>query len=346
MQIKADQLARAAQRQLLPVYLITGDEPLLLQETCDALRQIAREQGISERERFDVETGFDWNQLLEASSAMSLFGDRKLIELHMPKGKPGDKGGKALIEYCDTAGDDHILLIVSGKLEGASKKTKWYKTLDKAGAIVPIWPINRQQLPRWIEQRARQSGIPLSPDSVELIADRVEGNLLAADQEIKKLLLLSNGETISPQAIAAAVADSSRFNVFNLVDRCLEGNSRDAVKVLHGLQGEGTDAPAVLWALSREVRTLGNLALRMQQGHNLEPLFKSLRIWPQRQPLIKNALRRLNYRQLEDMQQLAADIDLTIKGMASGSSWDKLLSLTLQLSGRALWQPGTASRRY
>lgn len=330
--LRSDQLPSAL-RKLAPVYLVSGDDPLLQQEACDLIRQAARQAGFTERERHHVDNSFDWGQLHASANAMSLFAEKKIIELRIDNGKPGDKGGKALTEYCQQPGDDNLLLIVMPKLDASSQRTKWFKNVERAGAFVQIWPITGTQLPRWIEQRLLQAELKASPEAIDLLVARVEGNLLAATQEIEKLRLLVPDGNISAEVISGMVADNARYNVFGLVDKALHGDARSAVKTLHGLRGEGTDATVILWALAREIRTLCQISHAVNQGQNFDWAAKNAGVWDKRRNIIANALRRLKQPQLQILLRKANAIDKAIKGLRNADAWDELMDLVLNISG-------------
>lgn len=227
MKLAPAQLAKHLQGALAPVYIISGDDPLLCQEAADAIRAAARQQGFDERQVFAADASFDWGTLLQAGASMSLFAEKRLLELRLPSGKPGDKGAAAFIEYCARPAEDTVLLISLPKLDGAAQKTKWGKALVEGPQtqFVQIWPVDANQLPSWIRQRLSQAGLSASQDAVELIAARVEGNLLAAAQEIEKLKLMAEGGQITVETVQAAVADSARFDVFGLTDAILNGEA-------------------------------------------------------------------------------------------------------------------------
>lgn len=330
--LRADQLPRAL-KQLAPIYIVSGDEPLLVQEACDSIRQAAHSQGFTERERHHVEAGFDWDELLTNANSLSLFAERKIIELRIDNGKPGDKGGKALMAYAEAPSEDNLLLIVTPKLDGSAQRAKWFKTLEKIGAFVQIWPITGAQLPRWIEGRIHQAGLNADPQAIDMLCSRIEGNLLAAVQEIEKLKLLAPDGRVTTDVIANAVADSARYDVFDLTDKALLGNTQAAVKTLQGLRGEGTDATVILWALAREIRTLANMSQSLEQGQNFDWACKNNGVWDKRKPLIKSALRRFKLTQLQMLLRKANAIDKAIKGLRNASPWDELMDLTLNLSG-------------
>ncbi len=331
--LRPDQLAGTLKKGLAPIYLVSGDEPLLVQEACDAIRQAARQAEFGERELYHADAGFDWGLVLSATNSLSLFAERKLIELRIDKGKPGDKGSKALVEYCQNPGEDNLLLIITPKLDGAQQRSKWFKAIEKTGTFVQIWPITPQQLPRWIGQRLQAAGLKADSQATEILASRVEGNLLAAAQEIEKLKLLSHGGFVSAELMASVVADSARYDVFGLVDKALHGDARGAVRTLNGLKGEGTDATVVLWALAREIRTLAQVAHAVSQGQNFDWAAKQSGVWDKRKPLIQTALRRFRPLQLQQLLRKANAIDKAIKGMRRADPWDELMDLTLNLTG-------------
>ena len=329
MKLKPEQLSNHLQQPLLPVYLLSGDEPLLVQEAGDQLRQSARQAGFSEREVFHAEPGFAWESLLESSQSLSLFAEKRLIELHIPNGKPGTKGSDILSQLLQAPSDDNLLLIHCPKLDASAQRSAWFKAVDKAGAVLQVWPIEPQRLPGWINQRCRQQGLKLEGDCAQLLADRVEGNLLAAVQEIEKLKLLSPDGKINEQRVLGGVADSARYDLFGLIDTALEGKSERCLKMLNGLQAEGTDAIVILGSLSWELRKL--LDLSQQAGQISEGLYKKHRIWGKRKGLVSTALRRLSCTQLETLLQQCSTIDQAIKGMRADNPWLLLSQLLLSL---------------
>lgn len=335
MKLRPDQLSQHLGNSLLPIYIVSGDEPLLVQESCDAIRSQCRQQGFV-REVMHVDPHFDWNELLANASAMSLFADRQLIELRMPGGKPGDAGGKALREYAENASPDNVLLVICNKLDSATTRSKWYKTLETAGAAVQCWPIERRDLPRWIGARLQKVGLKADRDALQMLADRVEGNLLAAVQEIEKLRLCVEGDSVTTDTIANAVADSARYDIFKLVDRALQGDPANSLKMLHGLRAEGTEPPVVLWALTRELRTLYHCADQIRQGNGIERVLQNQRVWDKRKPLIKAALQRLDTQKLQTLITTANTIDRSIKGMIKQRPWPLLEELVLALAGKPL----------
>ena len=329
MKLKAQQLASQLKQPLLPAYLLSGDETLLVQESCDQIRQACREQGFTEREVYHVDNSFNWEDVLLSANSMSLFADRKLIELRFKSAKIGDAGSKALLTYLEQTNPDTLLLLIFPKLDSTIQRSKWYKAIEDAGATLAIWPIERHQLPRWIQNRLHQHGLNATDDAVNFLADNVEGNLLAAQQEIEKLRLLSHNERIDLATMTELVSNSSRYTIFNLVDRCLAGDCPAALRTLNGLKAEGTEATLVLWALSRELRTLHRLQSQLQQGQPLQQAMRNERIFDSRQQLIQHALRRQPIPKLERLLRKAREIDQSIKGIKTGSPWMLLEQLSL-----------------
>ncbi len=333
MQVKFEQLNGHLSKGLAPVYFITGDEPLLQQEATDLIRLAAKNQGYDEREIFHADKTFDWNTLMQSADALSLFAQLRIFDVKMPSAKPGQAGAKILKEYCERLPEDTILIISAGKLEANSKNSAWVKALDKVGVVITLWPIDAQRLPGWIDQRMRERGMSAERDSVRLIADRVEGNLLAAAQEVDKLNLLFGEGQISADQINSAVADSARFDVFGLVDAALSGNVARVTRMMNGLKIEGIEPILVLWALSREIRSLASIAFELSSGQSLNNALSKARIWTNRKQIVSNAIKR---NRPEKWQQLLAkcfEIDKSIKGMKIGKPWQELQELGVAMAG-------------
>lgn len=332
MRLYPEKLADHLQQKLLPVYLVSGDEPLLLQECCDQIRQKARAENCNEREIIEGGvSNFNWQDILHSASNMSLFADRKLIELRLPSGKPGAEGSKALCEYLDIASGDDVLLIVSGKIDKQSTNSKWYKALDKAGVTVQVWPVDAKNLPRWLQQRVRNAGMSIDDDALRLLCERMEGNLLAAVQEVEKLKLLAADSKITMQTVTEAVSDNARYNLFDMADNALKGNASVSLRMLYGLRAEGTEPPVVLWALVREIRTLYEAQLDCDSGQSTQQALSSRRVWQNRMPLMQAALTRHDTHSLSLLLEQAARADGSIKGFADGKPWDNLSRLVITL---------------
>ena len=339
MKIRAEQLQDQVKKNLLPVYIISGGDPLLTQEAADSIRGAARAQGFSERDIFHAEGSFDWNQILNESNALSLFSDKKILEIRIPSGKPGDKGAAALSELCANPNPDNLVLVILPKLERSAQNSKWMKTLEGAGGHIQVWPVDAKQMPRWIQQRLRSANINANQEAVQILADRVEGNLLAAVQEIEKLKLLATDGTVDGNTMSSVVADSARYNLFEFVDKILIGDAQSAARSLRGLQNEGTDAIPLLWAITRELRILVKASDLVAGGEHSDWALKNSGVWEKRLPLFKGALQRLRPAHLRMLLRQAGAIDRGIKGMRDGDVWDELATLALSFAGSQTLQP-------
>jgi DNA polymerase-3 subunit delta len=339
MKIRAEQLQSHLSKELLPVYVISGDEPLLAQESADAVRLAARNKGFSGREVFHGEGKFDWGQLHNEANALSLFAEKKIIEIRISNGKPGDKGSKALCELCANPSPDNLLLVILPKLERSAQNSKWVKALEAVGAHIQVWPITGEQLPRWIKQRLLESNITANQQAVEILAERVEGNLLAAVQEIEKLKLLAIEGKVDAIMMSSVVADSARYNLFEFVDKVLAGDAQSAARSLRGLHSEGTDAIPLLWAITRELRILIKASEQISRGENRDWALKNAGVWEKRLPLFRTAIQRCSAAHLRMLLYQAGAIDRGIKGMRKADIWDELTTLVLSLAGSQTLKP-------
>lgn len=309
-----------ASGELKPAYLIAGAEHLLVLEAADGLRARAKELGYLERDVLDVEAGFDWNRLGDASRSLSLFASRKLIDLRLPTGKPGKEGSAAIVEYCESPPPDTVLLISandwSSKHDGA-----WSKAVERVGASVPVWPLKPAELPDWIAARMASRGLKATPDAVALLAERVEGNLLAASQEIDKLALLHAGTTIDLETLEASVADDARYDVFRLADAAIGGDAGRALHIVAGLRAEGEELIPLLGWLLMQLRLL----LRLAAAPNVDAALRNERIWPQaREGLFRRALKQSDRMHWERCLAQAGLIDRIAKGRGDGDAWREL----------------------
>ncbi len=334
MQIKIEQLSQRLKQQLPALLWISGDETLLVQEACDLVRKFAREQGYSEREVIDAGNGFDWNQLLLSNNSMSLFADRKLIDLRASK--IDEAARAALIEYLANPNPDNLLLLTTGKIEKASQSSKWFTTIESKALFCQVWPVSEQQLPQWVEQRLRARGLGIEREALQLLCDRVEGNLLAAAQEIEKLQLHAKGDTITAASVLDLVADNARFTVFTLVDACLGGNTERALKILEHLQAEGDEPLALLAMLGRELRNLSAMLVDMERGQSARDVVASHRVWGNKVQLTERALQVHNQRSLMALLERARVVDHTVKGLLKRNVWDELSGLVLNFSNPRL----------
>ncbi|MGZ8152533.1 MAG: DNA polymerase III subunit delta [Methylovulum sp.] len=335
MRLKPEQVATALQKNLAPIYFISGDEPLQIGEIADAVRAAARKAGYDTREVLVADSGFSWNELTESAGALSIFADKKIIDLRLPTGTPGAEGAKALMAYCERMQDDTLLLITAPKLAGSSLKTQWFQALDKTGCVIQVWPLEGQDLLHWLQQRMQRRGLQAETEGIKILASRIEGNLLAAAQEIEKLYVLYGEGRLSNQQIFDVVADSSRFDVFKLMDSVLAAKVGRIFKILSGLQAEGVAAPVVLWALTREARVLIKIKQALSQGQNRASVFKNNQIWDKRQQLVSDALNRLDDKDLNNILVLSAKADRQIKGQQQGEPWETLLAVCLMFALKA-----------
>lgn len=336
MKLRPEQLSGQIGKDLAPVYLVTGDEPLLSEESCDLLRSHLQQQGFSEREVLHVDGSFSWEYLLECANALSLFAEKKIIELRLGSSKLNKRSSEILQQYLSNPSPDNILLIIAGKLDGGAKKSAWFKAVDKSGVIIEIWPVETAQLPNWIRQRAAQIELQLNEEAIQLLCDRIEGNLLAAKQELSKLSLLFPHQVVTADDIVDAVSDSSRYDIYGLADAALQGQPARCCKILQVLRQDGTEPPVVLWALSKELRSLAAIQQAQNSGQSFDAVCQRERIWGKRKPLARQAAQRLSGKQLNQALQHCAEVDKIVKGMATGDSWLLLTSIALILSGRPL----------
>ncbi|MGB5261098.1 MAG: DNA polymerase III subunit delta [Gammaproteobacteria bacterium] len=336
MQLRPEQLDAHLKQQLAPVYFISGDEPLRVMEAADAVRAAARVQGYDERDVLTVQSGFDWDSLLSEAGSLSLFSQRRIIDLRLPTGKPGKEGAQALRDYARQLPEDTLLLVTAGKLEPAARKSKWVQALDAAGVVMFVWPLDTREFYAWVEARMRRRGLLPTAEAVGMLADRVEGNLLACVQEIDKLYLLQGEGGVDAQAVTRLVADNARFDVFALVDAALAGKLARSVRILHGLEGEGMAPQVVLWALAREIRQLAAMSAQVAGGQAIPGVLARYRVWNNRKATVGSALKRLAPAQCNAMLRQCAEIDRISKGRGAGNAWGELLQLTCRLAGKAV----------
>lgn len=333
MQLKGEQLASHLERELKPVYVVYGDDPLLVIEAADAIRAAARRRGFDERKVLTGLAGFNWVELHHAAGNMSLFGGRTLIDLRIPTGKPGREGSAAIQDYCARQSPDALLLVTLPGLEWTEEKAAWLKALAEAGVAVKLIPPNLAELPAWIAGRLQRQQQSADREGLRFIAERVEGNLLAAHQEILKLGLLFPVGNISLQQIQESVLNVARYDLDGLREALLLGDVARLTRTLDGLQQEGEPSPLILWAMTEEVRALAQVRVGMAGGQPVDLLLKDARVWGPRQSLFKRALQRISSKQANLALRHAARIDAMIKGAAgAGDVWDEFLRLGLSIS--------------
>jgi DNA polymerase-3 subunit delta len=322
--MKIEQLDAALGRGLGSVYLFGGAEPLLIQECRDKVRRKATSEGFDEREILVVERGFDWEQVAQAGSEPSLFARRKIIDLRLPTGKPGLEGAKALRDFAADPDPDTLLLISCEQWDSSSRKSAWAKALDQSGVRIDIWPIGPGELPAWINGRMKAAGLVPDREAVMILADLLEGNLLAAQQEIEKLALLKGSGPISAEDVLASVANSARFDAFLLADRILSGDLEDGLRVASGLHRIGVPIQMVNGALVSSIRKLELYGLALANGEAEIMAFRQLQIWGGSQAAMRAAVHRITGKRMAQAWVLLARMDQQIKGLAPGDPWHEL----------------------
>ncbi|ADJ27418.1 DNA polymerase III subunit delta [Nitrosococcus watsonii] len=340
MRVKLEQLAAHLERgTLAPVYLLFGDEPLLIEEGADLIRSRAQSQGFYEREVMHIERGFDWAQLQWATKGLSLFAARRLIELRLPKNAVSEAGTKVLRTYGENPSPDTLLLIISDKLERRHQVSRWFSALEQTGVVVQIFKVDISSLSRWIEHRLRSRSLSLTQEAVAVLVERLEGNLLACAQEIDRLALLFPKETIDASRVEEIVADNARYDVFRLMESALAGDVVQIARIWRGLQAEGVEPVIVVGALAWELRRLARMARACAQGKPVDQTLREQRVWERRKIMTKKALSRHSvHRWLLFLQQLGK-IDCMVKGAVRGRPWEAILQLCLAIAGAELFPP-------
>jgi len=316
---------------------VSGDEPLLVGEAADAIRAAARTVGYADRQVFFIDRSFSWDELRLASHSLSLFAEKRLFELRMPNGKP-DKGGALLAELAAQPTPDLIYLVITDKLDKKAIDSPWVQAVEKHGAWISIMPVDTAALPAWLRGRAKMLHIDVEPEAAQLIVDRVEGNLLAAQQELEKLALLSNGAPIGVDLVLRSVGDSARYDVFQLAEAAAAGDAARALRILLGLKSEGVEPTLILWALVRELRGMWQARDRERLRSNARGSGWNLAAQPS-----AKALARLRKLALAPLVLQAAQADRIVKGMAAGDAWSAITGLTGAMSGAL--QAGAESGR-
>jgi DNA polymerase-3 subunit delta len=326
---------------LLPLYIFSGDEPLLMMEAMDQLRAIAKNQSYTEREVLLQERGFDWSALLSAGQTMSLFGDKRWVELRIPTGKPGRDGADALKQFAAQVesqtsspdGPDTVVCIILPRLDGKTKTSAWFSALDEAGMAIQIDSLDRSQLPQWIAGRLKKQKQEVESGAeglkaLEFVADQVEGNLIAAHQEIQKLGLLYPTGKLSEEQIRTAILKVARYNVFELTEAMLAGDLPRLNRMLDGLKGEGEPLVLILWSVTEELRLLSKLKAASDAGESVQQLMRANRVWGNKERLYPTALRRVQPLKLRRAMQVAAGLDRQVKGLYAADlpadPWDGL----------------------
>ncbi|MEO8719440.1 MAG: DNA polymerase III subunit delta [Burkholderiales bacterium] len=330
MQLRAEQLEQHLQKSLAPLYVIHGDEPLIALEAADAVRAAARRHGHAEREVFIAERGFDWAALAHAGASRSLFGGGKLVELRLPTGKPGTDGAQTIVEYCKRLDAEMLTLVSLPRLDRAGLSSAWFNALAAAGAVIDVWPIERARLPQWIGARLARQKQNAAPEVLEFLAARVEGNLLAAHQEVQKLALLAPPGELTLEMVEDVVASVARYDPYAAAEALVTGDLARYTRVLQGLRGEGEAPTFVLFAIASALFVLRGIA----EGKSADRLFGEQRLFNKPlQRAVQAAARRHARPALDAALVQAALIDRAIKGVARGDPWDHFIALGLKLAG-------------
>ncbi len=331
--LRAEQLEAHLGRALAPLYAVHGDEPLLALEAADAIRARARAAGFSERQVLHADRGFAWGQLLAAGATMSLFGEKKLLELRLASGKPGADGAKAIEAYCGRISADTLTLFTLPRLDRAAQHSSWFSALDRVGVIVNVFAVDRARLPDWIAARLARQKQRAAREALEFLADCVEGNLLAAHQEIQKLALLLPPGEILLDALRQTVLNVARYDAARLTEAMLGGDTVRLARMLEGLRAEGEAPPRILWLLAEEIRAILRVQEGLARGRQLAETCRENRVWGEpRQTLVGRAARGFEKRALHAALAQAAAVDRIVKGVAQGDAWDELLQLALSFS--------------
>lgn len=339
MPLNPRQFHTQLQSALPTLAMVCGEEPLLIQEAADAWRARARADGFDEREVLHVETGFDWSSLARAGASLSLFASQRRIELHLGDKGPGKEGSEALVEFAARPPADVALLITAGAMDKSARKTKWFTTLEKAGAVLYAWPVKSDEHPRWVARRLQQAGLETDPEVVQWLALRTEGNLLACQQEINKLVLLTEGRRLDLATAEQLVADLAHYEAFDYVDRLIAGDAGPALRSLQRLKEEGEQPLAVLGSVSWALRGLEQIEATRQRRGNLDKVFRDARIWGDKQGQFRSAAERLGLGRIRHALGLALAVDRAAKGASANSPWEELVKLTACMTDLALPAP-------
>ncbi|MBB1292891.1 MAG: DNA polymerase-3 subunit delta [Pseudoalteromonas rhizosphaerae] len=313
MRCYANQLPNELKKGLQPFYLVFGEEPFQVAQCAQQIRQIAKQQGFDEVVKFTLMPGFDWQELIAQYQSMSLFSARTLIELDLNFQKPGIVGSQTFKQLVALNNPDTVLIVKGAKASQDIQRSAWFKSLDKLGVFVPCYPLTGNHLSRWLDEQCQRLKINMQADAKRTLIDATEGNLLACFQELEKLSLLHGTAMIDQQQVLQGLLNQAKFDIFDLSDALLQGNSRQAIKVLNKLAGDNTEAVSILWTITKEANTLLSLQLGLQQGEQLATLFKQKAIWKNQQGPIQQALNRLSIHTLEQITQLLAQFDASYK---------------------------------
>jgi DNA polymerase III subunit delta len=331
--LRVEQLEAHIARELRPLYAIHGDEPLLSLEAADAIRARARAGGFTERSMLSAERGFDWSELAACGASLSLFGDRRLIELRLPSGKPGADGAAAIEAFCRALPPDALTIVMLPRLDRAGQSSPWFQALEAKAVVVNVYPVDRSRLPDWIAARLARQKQQAKPETLRFLADCVEGNLLAAHQEIQKLALLLPPGELDFDAVREAVMNVARYDAGKLTEAMLSGDRSRLARMFEGLRGEGEAPPRVLWLLAEEIRAVCKVQDGIASGRPLPEVLREARVWGDaRQAAVGKAAKKFPRAALLSALEHAAAVDRTVKGVVRGDAWDELLQLGLRFA--------------
>ena len=335
MQLRPEDLGAHLARGVAPLYVVHGDEPLLALEAGDAIRAAARAAGSAEREVLVVEPGFKWDAFLAANANLGLFGERKLVDLRIPTGKPGVEGAKALERYATAPNPDHVTLVTLPRLDRATQTSAWFSALADAGVVIEVRPVEREALPRFIAARLAAQGQQAGKDILAFLADQCEGNLLAARQEIDKLALLLPQGPLDPAAVERVVADVARYDVFQLSEAWLAGDAARSLRILAVLESEGEAVNLAVWQLGEDLHALAGVQRAVETGTPLATAVRNARVWGRRQNALERAARRVTAETLTPLIAALARLDALAQGIGVGNPWEALQRAALALCGLA-----------
>ena len=320
MKIKAEQLDQQLKQPLGRAYWLSGDTPLLVLEAQDLIRRTAAAQGFTNREVFHTDKTFVADDFLQATQERSLFGDQTLIELRIT-GKVTEPVRNLLLSVLEQPSSDHVILITSGRIDATSQKTKWFTNLEKQVVFVPFWPVTREQLPQWLRKRATSINIQVAPEAIEYLADRVDGNLLAARQELEKLALIYPETPITLDHVTGAISDSGRWDINDLSTAIMLGKPKRTMRIFNGLHSEGVEPTLLLWRLTADLRQLSTIKHQLERGLPTSQVYRSQQVWDSKKGAVEAALSRIQLSELHSMLLRASHIDRMIKGQESGDIW-------------------------
>ena len=333
MKAHLNQLPSLVSQKKARLFILSGDEPLLIQEASQLLRNTLSNEGFSGRELFMIDGPFDWDSILFENNSFSLFAERKLIEIRVSSKTPGDKGAKALQELFKNSDEDTAVIVTFPKLEARVLKTKWFKDIETLSTLVQIWPVSEKDLPKWIADRIKLAGLDATTEAIAELSKRIEGNLLAASQEIERLKLTVDNRKITSDDIKESVSDNSRFDIFRLVDTVMKGDVSRSFRILEALRAEGVEPLFICNMLSRELKMLETIKFDTSHGKSLSKAIRDAGVWETRKSLVSNVVDRLELNSIGKMLLVTGDIDRVVKGEQIGDPWTSIQDIVLAFSG-------------